>query len=67
MKKYLIGTNYPCLEYLVSEWECLLFAKVKLLGVIVNDLRLRKSTSLEKERVKLNDLSPKCNFLVIKI
>ena len=38
--------------YLVTEWKCLLFAKVKLLGIVVNDLRLRKPTSLMKETRK---------------
>lgn len=34
--------------YLVTEWECLLFTKIELLGIVVDDFRLRKTSSLQK-------------------
>lgn len=38
--------------YLVTEWKRLLLAKIEFFRVIVNDLRLRKPTSLTKAKAK---------------
>lgn len=49
-----IASNYT---HLVSEWERLLLAKIKFLGVEVHNLRLRKTSSLCKKWSSITNLN----------
>lgn len=47
---FLLILAYPATGYLVAEWKRFLFTKIKLLRVVVNDLRLGESTGLLETR-----------------
>lgn len=49
-------------NYLVPEWKSLLFTKVKLFGVVVHKFRLRKASSLRKNKIENERIFLLVNF-----